>query len=93
MKYPTYSKHLKFRHTPELDVDATISLDGRPLVVVNSDVQLIEDLDFTPAEADRLAAALSNAAAVARAKIAHTNQGRERTRRLEKIRRGFPGRS
>jgi hypothetical protein len=76
VKYPTYAKHLKFRHTPALDVDATVSLDGRPLVVINSENLMVEDLDLTPTEADRLAEALAQAAACARAKIAHVKRRR-----------------
>lgn len=60
---------LKLRHTPNLDIDATVDVfTGRPLVCLHSEASLIEDINLTPTEADRLSRALAKAAIATRAK-------------------------
>lgn len=70
-RYPTMrTRTLKFRHTQNVYVDATIDvMTGRPIVVVDSFDDLTEDISYTPAEAERLAKALLEGARIARAKI------------------------
>lgn len=60
---------VRLKHSSDLHVEAIVSvLTARPLVVIDSAADLVEDIDLTPAEAERLARALTKAAAAARAK-------------------------
>ncbi len=62
---------VRLRHTPDVYVDATVDvMTGRPLVVIDSEASLIEDINHTPAEAERYGAALIKAARFCRAKQA-----------------------
>lgn len=68
------TKTLKLRHDSDLSVDATVSVaSGRPVVAMSSARGQrggygIEDFVLTPDEAERLARALTAAAACCRAK-------------------------
>lgn len=70
-KHPTMKTvTVKLRHAPDYHVDATIDVfTGRPLVVLDSGADMVEDINMTPMEAERLATALLKAAEIARAKI------------------------
>jgi hypothetical protein len=61
-----YSKTVRLRHSPDIHVGAALSPKGRPLVVLDSEAELVEDIDLTPIEAERLAYALLAAAVIAR---------------------------
>lgn len=77
-KYPTMkTQTVKLRNAPDYYIDATINvMTGKPMVVLDSEADLVEDIDLSPTEAERLARVLMKAAAVARAKLTHARKAR-----------------
>lgn len=75
-KWPTMkSIELKMRHTVDMAIDATVSIDtGRPVVAVHR-YGPFDDEHFTPAEARRLAKALVKAADCVDAKCRAVRRG------------------
>lgn len=67
---------VKLRYSRDLHVEVTVSVSAAyPLVTIDSDSDLVDDIDLTPLEAERLARALNKAAAVAaRAKISNRSK-------------------
>lgn len=69
-KWPTMkTKNLKFRHEPEIDIDATVTMDNKCVVAVHWFNGVMDDQQFFPSEAERYGWALIMAAQCCRAKI------------------------
>jgi hypothetical protein len=77
-RYPTMkTQTVKLRNAPDYYIDATIDvMTGKPLIVLDSEAAMVEDINLSPAEAERLARVLMKAAAIGRAKAAHARKAR-----------------
>lgn len=64
------TKTIKLRNEPDMHIEATVDVFTiKPLVVIDSDADLVEDITLSPIEAERLGHALIAAAGVARRKV------------------------
>ena len=72
MKYPTLkTKNIKLRDFSEIAIDATVTLDSRPVVAVHDYGGHFDDISLSALEAERLGNALLKAAACVRGKAAY----------------------
>jgi hypothetical protein len=64
-------KTIKLKNEPDMHIEATVDVfTAAPLVVIDSDADMVDDICLRPIEAERLGRALIKAAAAARAKVA-----------------------